>query len=121
MKKATAESVIRWIERSGGIAVYGHPYWSGHDLAVMREGRRAFGVEVFNSVCESTRGIGDSGAHLDQALSAGIRWTVFAVDDTHRPARDAFGGWIMVKAKELTRRAILGAIRGGISTPRRGR
>ena len=99
VKKATAESVIRWIERSGGIAVYGHPYWTGHDLTVMREGRRAFGVEVFNSVCESTRGLGDSSAHLDQALSAGIRWTGFAVDDTHRLARDAFGGWIMVKAR----------------------
>ena len=33
VKKATAASVIRWIEREGGVAVYGHPYWSGHDLA----------------------------------------------------------------------------------------
>ena len=111
VKRATADEVIRWIERGGGIAVYGHPYWTGHDLNLMLEGRRAFGVEAFNSVCESTRGIGDSSAHLDQALSAGIRWTALAVDDTHRPARDAFGGWIMVKAKELTRSAILGAIR----------
>jgi hypothetical protein len=111
VKKETAESVIGWIERGGGIAVYGHPYWSGHDLSVMREGRGAFGMEAFNSVCETTRGIGDSSAHLDQALSAGFRWTVFAVDDTHRPARDAFSGWIMVKAKELSPAAILGAIR----------
>jgi hypothetical protein len=111
VKKATAEEIVRGIERSGGIAVYGHPYWSGHDLNVMREGRSAFGMEAFNSVCETTRGIGDSGAHLDQALSAGFHWAVFAVDDTHRPARDAFAGWIMVKAKELTSAAILGAIR----------
>ena len=111
VKKARADSVIRWIERSGGIAVYGHPYWTGHDVTVMREGRRAFGVEAFNNACESMRGLGDSSVHLDHALSAGFRWAVFAVDDTHQPKRDAFGGWIMVKAKELTRSAILGAIR----------
>ena len=79
----------------------------------MREGKRASGVEVFNSVCEAMGGLGDSSVHLDQALSAGIRWTAFAVDDTHRLARDAFGGWIMVKARELTRGAILDAIRKG--------
>ena len=95
------------------MAVYAHPYWCGHDLDLMREGRRAAGVEVFNSVCEAMDGLGDSSVHFDQALSAGIRWRAFAVDDTHRLARDAFGGWIMVKARELTRRAILGAIRKG--------
>ena len=113
VKKAAAASVIGWIEREGGIAVYGHPYWSGDDLDVMREGKRAFGVEAYNTRCETVEGLGDSSVHLDQALSAGIRWRVFAVDDTHRPARDAFGGWIMVKARELTRRAILDAIRKG--------
>jgi hypothetical protein len=113
VEKATAASVIRWIQHEGGVAVYGHPYWCGDDLGLMREGKRASGVEVFNSVCEAMCGLGDSSVHLDQALSAGIRWTAFAVDDTHRPARDAFGGWIMVKARELTRRAILDAIRKG--------
>ena len=113
VKKAAAGAIIRWIEREGGVAVYGHPYWSGHNLGVMREGKRASGVEVFNSVCEAERGLGDSSVHLDQALSAGFRWTAFAVDDTHWRARDAFGGWIMVKARELTRRAILDAIRKG--------
>ena len=113
VEKATAASVIRWIEREGGVAVYAHPYWSGHDLGPMREGKRASGVEVFNSTCEAQHGLGDSSVHLDQALSAGIRWTAFAVDDTHRPARDAFGGWIMVKAPALTQGAILDAIRKG--------
>jgi predicted metal-dependent phosphoesterase TrpH len=113
VKKATAASVIRWIEREGGVPVYGHPRWSGHDLARMREGKRAFGVEVYNSVCEAMNGLGDSSVHFDQALSAGIRWRAFAVDDAHRLARDAFGGWIMVKSRELTKRAILDAIRKG--------
>ncbi len=113
VEKATAEAAIRWIERQGGVPVYAHPYWTGHDLDVMREGKRAFGVEVFNSVCEAMVGLGDSSVHLDQALSAGIRWRAFAVDDTHQRAGDAFGGWIMVKARKLTREAILDAIRKG--------
>jgi hypothetical protein len=113
VERATAAAVIRWIEREGGVSVYGHPYWSGHDLDVMREGKRASGVEVFNLTCEAMRGLGDSSVHLDHVLSAGIRWRVFSVDDTHRLARDAFGGWIMVKAPELTERAILDAIRKG--------
>lgn len=111
MDRVGADAVIRWIERHGGIAVYGHPYWTGHDINIMLEGRRAFGVEAFNSVCETTRGLGDSGAHYDQALSQGVRWAAFAVDDLHKLERDAFGGWICVKAKELTGRAILDAIR----------
>jgi hypothetical protein len=111
VKRAAASSVIRWIERMGGIAVFGHPYWTGYGLDEMREGQRALGVEVFNTRCETVEGLGDSSVHFDQALSAGFRWTAFAVDDTHRRARDAFGGWIMVKARELTRHAILDAVR----------
>ncbi len=111
MDRATAGSVIRWIERQGGIPVYGHPYWTGHDIRVMNEGRRALGMEVFNSVCETTRGLGDSGAQYDQALTLGMRWAALAVDDLHEVERDRFGGWIMLKAAALTERAILDAIR----------
>ena len=107
---STAASVIRWIRRRGGIPIYGHPYWTGHDIDHMSEGRNAFGVEAFNAVCERTRGLGDSSAHLDQALSMGFRWTVFATDDTHRLRRDACGGWTMVKARARTKSAILDAI-----------
>ena len=113
MLKQTARAALRWIERHGGIAVYTHPYWSGHTIEHMREGRAAFGVEVFNNVCEVERGLGDSSAHLDMALSAGIPWRILAVDDLHRPQRDPFGGWLLVKARELTPPAILKAIRRG--------
>jgi len=111
--KGSARSVIRWIRRHGGMALYAHPYWTGHDLRHMEEGRSAFGVEVYNSVCETVRGLGDSSAHLDQALSNGFRWKVFGVDDAHSVERDAFGGWIMVKSTALTQRAVLTAIRKG--------
>jgi len=113
VEKRTVSDAIRWVKRRGGIAIYAHPYWSGHDVEHMKEGRSAFGVEVYNHACEAMRGLGDSSIHLDQALTAGLPWRVFAVDDTHRMARDAFGGWIMVKAQRLTEEAILAAIRRG--------
>jgi len=113
IERDSALSLIRWIQRHGGIAVYGHPYWSGHHLGHLAEAREAFGAEVYNTTSEVVRGLGDSSVHLDQALSQGFRWRLFAVDDVHDLKRDGFGGWIMVKARRLTRRAILAAILKG--------
>ncbi len=113
MQKQTARSAIRHIERQGGIPVYAHPYWSGHSIEQMREGRAAFGVEVFNNVCEVERGLGDSSPHADMALSEGFPWRLLAVDDLHRPLRDPAGGWLQVRAPALTAPAILKAIRRG--------
>lgn len=112
-KNGSARSTIKWIERNGGIAVYAHPCWSGHDIEHMGEGKSAFGVEVFNTATEKMRDLGDSSSHLDQALHRGIHWRAFAVDDLHQMARDFSGGWIMVKAAKLTRAAIMNAIRKG--------
>lgn len=113
VKRATARWCIDWIHRNGGIAVYAPPYWSGHAVDSMTEGTRAFGMEAFNTVTEAKRGLGDSSVHLDQMLGRGVRWRVFAADDTHRAERDAGGAWIMVKAKTLTRSGIMSAIRKG--------
>ncbi len=113
LERGNVARTIRWVERQGGIPLYGHPYWSGHESFHMMEGRAAFGVEAYNSTCEAVRGLGDSSVHLDHMLSRGLRWRIFAVDDTHRVERDAFGGWINVKAERLTRDAILDAIRRG--------
>lgn len=112
-EKGFGADVVRWINRQGGIAIYGHPYWLGHTIEQMRTLRSTIGVEVYNSVCESTRGLGDSGPHLDMALSDGFRWLAFATDDVHRLDRDGFGGWIMVKARALTQQALMAAIRKG--------
>ncbi len=113
VQAGSAASVIRWVKRNGGIPIYGHPYWSGHHVGHMREGRGAFGMEVHNTTTEVVRGLGDSSVHLDQALSQRFHWKVFAVDDTHDVQRDGFRGWIMVKAPRLTRRAIMAAVRKG--------
>ena len=109
----SAASAIRWVKRNGGLVFYAHPYWTGHDIFNMKEGRSAIGMEVFNSTCEVNRGLGDASVHLDQALSHGLRWSVIAVDDSHLLTRDAFGGWIMLKARKLTCAAVMSALATG--------
>ena len=111
IQSGTAASVIRWIKRHGGIPVYAHPYWCGHDITHMELGRTAFGVEIYNATCALRWGLGDSSAHLDQALHRGYRWTVFATDDSHLLEKESCLAWIMVKATALTREGILDAIR----------
>lgn len=109
----TAQSAIRWGKRQGALVYYCHPYWTGHGMTHLEEGREAIGLEVYNATCDVWRGLGYSEVHWDQVLSRGWRWPALAVDDTHRSDKDGFLGWVMVKAKRLDRRNILDALRKG--------
>jgi hypothetical protein len=73
----------------------------------------AIGVEVYNNLCELERSRGYSEVHWDDLLLRGKRVWGLAVDDCHWRTLDAGGGWIMVRAPELTAAAILAAIRAG--------
>jgi hypothetical protein len=94
--------------------VQGHPYWCGipSQSCVFPGKLTCPGVEVYNTVCDLTRGKGYSSVHWDDLLDAGHRVLGFAVDDTHWAAHIA-GGWIMVKAADRSPGAILKAIRKG--------
>jgi len=109
----TAASAIRWGKKQGALVFYCHPYWTGHGRAHLEEGSEALGVEVYNTTCDVHRGLGYSEVHWDHVLSDGWRWRALAVDDTHNYRADGFGGWIMVKAGQLTPRSILSAIKKG--------
>jgi len=100
--------------REGVFIVQGHPYWCGvpsHSY-VFRGKLTCPGMEVYNTICDLTRGKGYSSVHWDDLLDAGHRILGLAVDDTHSAAHIA-GGWIMVKAKKCTPGAIFTAIRKG--------
>ncbi|MEO0960735.1 MAG: phosphotransferase, partial [Pseudomonadota bacterium] len=75
----------------------------------------AHAVEVYNHTCAVHAARGDSYAMWDAMLSAGARVTGIAVDDSHwKPGTpDAFGGWVMVKAKENAPDALLAALKAG--------
>lgn len=110
---------LAWIEEHGGEALIAHPYWSAlvaSDLVRQPEGH--LGIEVFNTGCLDL-GRAYSSVHWDDVLSRGLRFWGFAVDDAHHAVKDRLPtdtarAWVMVKAPELTREAILESLRRGL-------
>jgi len=104
------QPTIDGINDAGGLAVVAHPYWCGQtaaDLAIVDD---AIGLEVFNTTCLRSIGKGTSAVHWDGLLAQGKRLFGLAVDDAHRVTRDAFQGWVMVKAAERTADAVVDAL-----------
>ena len=61
---------------------------------------------------QSTRRGGGT-ATVDYLLHQGFPIHITATDDSHDIPRDAFGGWVMVAARDLTSDAILAALKAG--------
>ncbi|MBN1345818.1 MAG: CehA/McbA family metallohydrolase [Phycisphaerae bacterium] len=109
----SANDVLAGINDQGGVAVLAHPYWSGHTITDYAELHGYIGVEVYNTTCYVSIGKGYSESHWDDLLDRAGPTVGLAVDDAHHVSRDAFQGWIMVKARELTTPAILESLRMG--------
>ncbi len=112
-EKAGAQDVIDATNADGGLCFLAHPYWHGCTWVDLAGLRGYAGIEVFNSTCQVGIGKGSSAIVWDDLLARGKRLVGIAVDDAHCHATDWFGGWVMVKAPELSVSAILEAIRSG--------
>jgi hypothetical protein len=109
----TAASAIDWIKQQGGEAVLAHPYWSGLVVSDLLRPSGYLGVEVFNTTCHMAIGKGFSACHWDDLLGRGHRMWGFAVDDSHGGG-DLTTAWVLVKARELTRDAVIASLRAGL-------
>lgn len=99
---------------AGGAAVFSaHPYWLGLSSAETGALRGTLGIEVYNHLCHLERARGYSEQQWDELLAAGKRMWGIAVDDCHWREPDGGGGWVMVRAPELTPTAILSSLRSG--------
>jgi len=110
------EGAIEAIVDQGGLAFIAHPYWSGLVTEDITGLKGYHGIEIFNTGCEAEVGKGFSTVHWDQLLSLGEMTNGIAVDDAHRyvyPPYDAMGGWVWVKADELSCEGIIKAMREG--------
>ncbi len=107
------QAVIDAVKAQGGLAYIAHPYWTGRPSSEIAALRGLDGIEVYNSVCEVSKGTGHGRVHWDDCLSAGLRLTGLAVDDTHWGLEEAGGGWVMVRAPEPTEAALLAALAAG--------
>ncbi len=97
----------------GGMAYYAHPYWTGQTSSHISANPAISGIEVYNAVCDKTRGLGYSRVQWDEALAGGRRLFGLAVDDVHWKYGAAGCGFVMVRAEENTPDAILTALRNG--------
>ena len=108
-----AQALIDAIRAAGGQAVVAHPYWCGLTLRDLEVLTGTLGVEVFNATCLRTIGKGTSAVQWTELLTQGKRVFGLAVDDAHQATRDAFQGWVMVKAAERSAKGVMDALAAG--------
>jgi len=115
---ASAQDIIDALNQRGCVPILAHPYWSGITSSQLLELRDFQHLEIYNHVCQITKGKGYSSVHWDELLQSGRRLFGVAVDDAHhRPSPtqedDLTGSYIMVKASGLNGEEILKAIKEG--------
>lgn len=113
LEVSSPQRVINELTEAGATVIHAHPYWLGVSSAELLALQGCAGIEVYNNLCELERSRGYSEVHWDDLLLRGRRVWALAVDDSHWRELDAGGGWVMVRAPELTAAAILKSIRAG--------
>jgi hypothetical protein len=103
---------------AGAFVVIAHPEWYALTLDDAAQIGNAHAVEVYNHTSQVRMSRGGGAYFLDALLSQGRRINALATDDAHfttqpDPNRDAFGGWVMVKAERNEPELLLEALKAG--------
>ena len=109
------QDLVDEMKGEGQFVVLAHPVWSRMEPEEIRALKDFDAIEVFNTGTECLCHAGRADVYWDMLLREGKRVLCIACDDTHEKAdkSDRFGGWIMVNAPELSKGAILNALRTG--------
>ena len=109
--KEFAQWIIDTARAEGMLVSLNHPVWSlqNHDDYTGLKG--LWGVEWHNTGC-TVAGYTDTEQPIIDLLSEGERVFPLATDDNHGTA-ERFGGWIMVKAKQLDYDTVFAALKKG--------
>lgn len=116
----TVQRCVDTLRDAGNLTIYNHPVWSRLEMEDLLR-TEFFGLEIFNYGCDIEDATSLSTLYWDQLLRRGRKVYGFASDDSHfggeskpgDPYYCAFGGWIVVIAKELTREALAEAMLRG--------
>lgn len=98
--------------KAGFLVSYNHPNWSLQTREDYIDLKGVWGTEVYNSECLAIGHDDCQSRIFDEMLKAGIPVYPLATDDMHKLS-SAFGGWIMVAAKELEYDAVFDALEQG--------
>lgn len=107
------------MREKGFFACYNHPYWSLQTVEDYKNIREVWGMEIYNYGCEHDGLYGYNPQSYDEMLREGNHLYCVATDDNHNklpmddPMFDSFGGFTMIKAKELTYDAVIDALLQG--------
>jgi hypothetical protein len=103
---------------AGAFLAIPHPEWYALSMADAASIPGAHAVEVYNHTSQVLNARGGGSYYLDDLLNSGRRINALACDDAHFVAgedqnRDAFGGWVMVKAETNEPEALVAALKLG--------
>ncbi|MBQ3864400.1 MAG: hypothetical protein II781_00985 [Clostridia bacterium] len=113
LQEKDPQELVDTLTKQGCIAIYAHPFWSYCDPEILLKLRGLTGMEIINYSCEQEWKSGISEYYFEYVRSHGSGLWCFGADDAHGHVPDFLGGYITVKAPELTWEAIIGAIRRG--------
>lgn len=103
---------------AGAFVAIPHPEWYGLTVNDAATIPGAHAVEVYNHTSQVRQARGGGAYYLDDLLKSGRRINALAADDAHWVVegdenRDAFGGWVMVKAEKNEPEALVEALKAG--------
>lgn len=113
--------LINEFGKHGFISMVNHPTWSLQTMEDYRtlDTSNVFAMEMYNHGC-FTEGYDEINSHIyDEMLCQGHRIFCTATDDNHNMHPkgtanwDSLGGFVMIKAPELTHKAIYSALKAG--------
>lgn len=107
----SVNEMIRMANEEGCLVSYNHPVWSLQNYSDYIDLKGLWGVELYNTGC-ARNGYFDSPKPLDDLLRIGQRVYPLATDDAHR-LFDCFGGFVMVRAPELSYDSVFAALKKG--------
>ena len=112
------QELIDEMREAGQMVILAHPLWSRNTPEQFEKLDGYVGIEVYNHLCEVDSHTGRADYFIDCCLRAGRKVLLFAQDDCHSISsinnrQDTFGGWIQVKAPELTHEALIRSIKAG--------
>ena len=113
--KMSMQDLVDEMKGEGQFVVLAHPVWSRMEPEEIRALQGFDAIEVFNTGTERLCHAGRAEVYWDMLLREGRRVLCIACDDTHGKTErsDRFAGWIMLNAPELSKGAILDALRAG--------
>ena len=114
-KKHTIEcfnEIIETAKANDMFVMLNHPTWSMLSPEVVKGFEGLWGIEIYNTGSAHSGLMEYEEVYYDMLLKQGKRLFCTATDDCHRPSEACYG-YVMVKAKELSREAIIDALLKG--------